>query len=94
MTTLKFTTKAAVILCLAVALTACGGKKRGGGGIDENLTQQHVESLYNNGKKSLDRGNYQFAIQFYRALEAAYPYGPYTEQAKLDMIYALSLIHI
>ena len=88
MTTLKFTTKTAVILCLAVALTACGGKKRGGGGIDENLTQQHVESLYNNGKKSLDRGNYQFAIQFYRALEAAYPYGPYTEQAKLDMIYA------
>lgn len=87
MMTLKNSTKAVVILCLLATLSACGGKKRKGG-VDAKLTQQRVEELYNTGKKSLDRGNYQFAIQYYRALEAAYPYGPFTEQAKLDMIYA------
>lgn len=88
MMTLKITTKAAVVLCLLAALSACSGKKSKTG-IDASLTQQRVEQLYNTGKKSLDRGNYQFAIQYYRALEAAYPFGPFTEQAKLDMIYAL-----
>lgn len=87
MMTLKNSTKTVVILCLLATLSACGGKKRKGG-VDAKLTQQRVEELYNTGKKSLDRGNYQFAIQYYRALEAAYPYGPFTEQAKLDMIYA------
>ena len=87
MMTLKNSTKAVVLLCLLATLSACGGKKRKGG-VDAKLTQQRVEELYNTGKKSLDRGNYQFAIQYYRALEAAYPYGPFTEQAKLDMIYA------
>lgn len=88
MKTMKFTTKAAILLCVVGALTACSGKKKSRG-FNPELTQQRVEQLYNTGKKSLDRGNYQFAIQFYRALEAAYPYGPYTEQAKLDIIYAL-----
>ena len=61
MMTLKNSTKAVVILCLLATLSACGGKKRKGG-VDAKLTQQRVEELYNTGKKSLDRGNYQFAI--------------------------------
>ena len=36
----------------------------------------------------MDKGNYSFAIQYYQALEANYPYGDYTEQAKLDMLFA------
>lgn len=74
------------LICLLVVLSACASKNKGG--IDADLTQQRVEELYNKGKKSLDRGNYQFAIDYYRALEAAYPYGPFTEQAKLDMLFA------
>jgi len=75
------------LLIMVAAITAgCSGKKKGG--IDGNLAQQQVEELYSKAKKALDRGNYAFAIQYYRALEANYPYGEYTEQAKLDMLFA------
>ena len=88
MMTSKLSIKIVLTLCIVAALSACSGKKKKNRGIDASLTQQKVEELYNTGKRALDRGNYQFAIQFYRALEAAYPYGPFTEQAKLDIIYA------
>jgi outer membrane protein assembly factor BamD len=68
-------------------LTACNNNKTKVS--DDDFAQQKVEELYNRGKQSLDRGNYSFAIQYYRGLEAAFPYGPHTEQAKLDMIFAL-----
>lgn len=55
---------------------------------EEELAQQQVEELYTKAKTALDRGNYSFAIQYYQSLEAAFPYGEYTEQAKLDIIFA------
>lgn len=79
--------KLGVIICLAAAVSACGGKKKKGG-IAENLAKQQVQELYTKGKAALDRGNYGFAIDYYRALEANYPYGELTEQAKLDMMFA------
>lgn len=75
------------LICAALLLAGCAGKKRAGS--PEELAQQRVEELYSRAKTSLDRGNYSFAIEYYRALEAAFPYGEYTEQAKLDMIFAL-----
>ncbi len=79
--------KLAAMFVLAISITACGGKKKPGG-IDQDLAQQQLEELYSKGKLALDRGNYGFAIDYYRALEAAYPYGELTEQAKLDMLFA------
>lgn len=76
-----------LLVCLAASLAACSGKKKSGG-IDEKLAQQQLQELYDKGKTALDKGNYGFAIDFYRALEANYPYGELTEQAKLDMIFA------
>jgi len=84
----KYLSKLATVLLLASAISACGGNKKKGG-IDQNLAQQQLEDLYNKGKQALDRGNYSFAVEYYRALEAAYPYGELTEQAKLDMMFAL-----
>lgn len=75
------------LLCLMIfsaLLVGCAGKKK----TQENLAQQQVEQLYNKGKSALNSGNYQFAIDYYRALESNFPYGEYTEQAKLDMIFA------
>lgn len=74
------------VLLLAIIVSACSGKKDGG--IQEDLAQQQVEELYSRAKNALDRGNFSFAINYYRALESNYPYGEFTEQAKLDMIYA------
>ena len=75
----------ALLLCVAALTSACSSKKANS---PEVLAQQQVEELYNKGKRALDRGNYSFAIDYYRALEANYPYGDFTEQAKLDMIFA------
>jgi outer membrane protein assembly factor BamD len=79
--------KLILVVCLALTLCACGGNKKKGG-IDEDLAEQQLQELYDKGKAALDKGNYGFAINFYRALEANYPYGELTEQAKLDMIFA------
>jgi outer membrane protein assembly factor BamD len=79
--------KLILLVCLAATVTACGGNKKKGG-IDEDLAQQQLQELYDKGKTALDKGNYGFAIDFYRALEANYPYGELTEQAKLDMMFA------
>lgn len=75
-----------LLICLAAITAGCASKKKGG--IDDNLAQQQAEELYTKAKKALDRGNYSFAIDYYRALEANYPYGELTEQAKLDMLFA------
>ncbi|MBX2849310.1 MAG: outer membrane protein assembly factor BamD [Acidiferrobacterales bacterium] len=69
-----------------VVLSSCSNKRDQD---NEELARQNVEMLYNRGKEALDRGNYNFAIDYYRFLEANYPYGEYTEQAKLDIIFAL-----
>ena len=79
--------KLLTVVFLALVVSACGGKKKKGG-IDENLANQQLQDLYDKGKSALDRGNYGFAIDYYRALEANYPYGELTEQAKLDMMFA------
>jgi outer membrane protein assembly factor BamD len=76
-----------LLVCLAATVSACGGNKKKGG-IDEDLAQQQLQELYDKGKTALEKGNYGFAIDFYRALEANYPYGELTEQAKLDMMFA------
>lgn len=90
MTTLnsvKSITSLTLILILSAGISACSSSGKKTRSL-EQLAQQQVQDLYNRGKKAMDRGNYAFAIDYYRALEASYPYGELTEQAKLDMIFA------
>lgn len=76
----------AILLCAGILISGCAGKKK----TEDNLARQQVEQLYNKGLQAMRAGNYKFAIDYYRALESNYPYGEYTEQAKLDMIFALN----
>lgn len=76
----------AAMLCVLLIMTGCSSKKNSLS--DQELVSQAVEELYTKAKSALDRGNYNFAIDNYRRLESAFPYGEYTEQAKLDMIFA------
>ena len=55
----------------------------------DDLANEQIEEIYQRAKRALDNGNYFFALDYYRALEANFPYGQVTEQAKLDMIFAL-----
>lgn len=79
-----------IILSIALLATGCSNKKSVLS--PEALAEQQVEELYNKAKKALDKGNYSFAVQYYRALESSFPFGPYTEQAKLDVIYAYNKV--
>ncbi|RBP48477.1 outer membrane protein assembly factor BamD [Arenicella xantha] len=74
------------VLCAALLLAGCASSKKGTS--EEELASQKVEDLYLKAKTALDKGNYNFAIRNYQLLEASFPYGEFTEQAKLDMIFA------
>ena len=69
---------------IALFISGCAGKKQ----TNENLAQQQVEQLYSKGQSALRTGNYNAAARYYGILESNYPYGEYTEQAKLDLIFA------
>jgi len=44
--------------------------------------------LYDKAKEQLQDSNYEDAIKYYEKLEARYPYGPYAQQAQLEVAYA------
>lgn len=88
-TPLKSLGKLTLILVLSGFVAACSSSGKKQRSLEE-LAAQQVQDLYSRGKRALDKGNYAFAIDFYRALEASYPFGDLTEQAKLDMIFAFN----
>jgi outer membrane protein assembly factor BamD len=47
-----------------------------------------VDQLYADGHKALESGNMEHAKTDYKRLISRFPYGPYTEQAQLDLAYA------
>ena len=55
---------------------------------DDPLETLPVEGMYAEAKESLTGGNLGRAIRFYQRLIARFPYGPYTEQAQLELAYA------
>lgn len=73
-----------LLVTLVLAIAGCGRLfKR-----EEPLETLPVEAMYEEGKRSLERGNYGRAMQYYNRLVARFPYGPYTEQAQLELAYA------
>jgi outer membrane protein assembly factor BamD len=44
--------------------------------------------MYNNAKKSLDKDDFEAAVKQLESLQSRYPYGPYAQQAQLDIAYA------
>jgi len=47
-----------------------------------------ANKLYARAKESLADANYTQAVQYFEKLEARYPYGPYAQQAQLEIAYA------
>ncbi len=75
--------KTLLLLVIVAALSGCALFKEEE--IDENAT---VEELYAMAQDSMDKGNWDVAVERLQRLEAKYPYGVYAEQAQLDTIYA------
>ena len=70
-----------IALMLAL-LAACGGR-----GVQETETLP-VEQLYAEAKSSLDGGNYDRAVRYYKRLTSRFPFGDFAEQAQLDLAFA------
>ena len=71
-------------LLLAASLTACSLLPEQ---IDETQGWS-ASKLYSQAKDDVAEGNFTRAIQYFEKLEARYPYGPYAQQAQLEVAYA------
>lgn len=74
----------AVLVALAVLLlAACSGKE-----VMEETETLPVEQMYSEAKSSLDNGNYERAVRYYKRLTSRFPFGDFAEQAQLDLAFA------
>jgi outer membrane protein assembly factor BamD len=72
-------------MAAATLLTAgCAGGSGGGGGNDDiAYVARDVESLYNEAKRRLDRGNTRLAAALFDEVERQHPYSPWARRAQL-----------
>lgn len=84
MTRLSGIARLTILLALVFLLAACGrwGKR------EDPLETLPLEALYERAKTSLELGNVARAQRTYQRLIARFPYGPYTEQAQIELAYA------
>ncbi len=72
-------------IAIAALTTGCSRFREATGADRDSWT---VEKFYSEAKSALNSKRYENAIELYQALEARYPYGPYAEQAQLEIGYA------
>ena len=72
-----------LIFSLTFLLTNCATKP------DDPTVNYNADQLYIEARKFLDKSLFQQAIDRYSKLETRYPYGLYTQHAKLEKAYAL-----
>lgn len=72
------------VLCV-VLLAACGITNPFK---DDDRSDYTAEQYYQEAQALLEDEKYTKAIELYQELESTYPYGEYTEQAQLEVIYA------
>lgn len=76
-------------LLLVVVLAGSGCARFGKMFKDKDADEgQPVEQLYDKGHKSMTNGNWSSGETTFKRLVAQYPYGPYTEQALVEIAYA------
>lgn len=74
------------ILVAAFSIAACSSSP------DEEevikISNQSPQALYQDAKETLENGLYNKAIRLYKALDSRYPFGPFSKQVQLDLMYA------
>lgn len=71
----------ALLISSLTILYGCSGNDKP----DEDLGEKR---LYELARKQIDSSNYTAAVKNLQLLESRYPFGPYAEQAQLELIYA------
>ena len=80
---ISFFIKFVFIFSFAFLLSNCATKP------DDPTVNYNADQLYIEARKFLDKSLFQQAIDTYSKLETRYPYGLYTQHAKLEKAYAL-----
>lgn len=79
----------AMLPLLAAALLSFGlGGCTSFGEKPDETRNWSVERFYAEAKSAVQRGDYEKAIEYYEGLQARYPFGPYAQQAQLEVAYA------
>ena len=87
----------AVFLTCSAIISACSSNRQGPDdpgpvpsavAVSAKPAEGSEEALYLDAKRSLDRNQFESAIQKLERLEATFPFGDYTAQAQLDIAYA------
>jgi len=71
-----------IILLAMITLAACSSS-----GKRQNAELTEIE-IYQKAVKAIDDDNYFLAVETFQKLESRYPFGKYSEQAQLEMIFA------
>jgi outer membrane protein assembly factor BamD len=69
---------------LGVLLAACGLLPE----VQDETRGWSAQKLYSEAKSELNNRNYEQAVKYYQKLEARYPYGPFAQQAQIEIGYA------
>ncbi len=75
--------KPSVAVLLSLTLAACGLLPK-----EDKTIGWSAQKLYGEAKNSLNKRDYETAIEYYEKLEARYPFGKYAQQAMLEVAYA------
>ncbi|ROR34704.1 outer membrane protein assembly factor BamD [Inmirania thermothiophila] len=71
------------LLVAVLALAGCASLKSA-----DPTRDWSAQRFYEEARSALDAGDYERAIELYEKLEARYPFGPYAQQAALEVAYA------
>ncbi len=70
------------VLILFLFLSACATVEE-----EDPTAGQTAAEIYHDAHEYLNEGEYESAIQYFERLESRFPYGPYAEQAQLEIAY-------
>lgn len=76
--------KASAALVLVTLLSACSWW----GGKEEEVPDVPEKQLYEEALEAMEADSYLVAVEKFQLLEARYPFGQYSEQVQLELIYA------
>ncbi|NNF17083.1 MAG: outer membrane protein assembly factor BamD [Gammaproteobacteria bacterium] len=75
-----------VLIAVILTLSACGGRNSVRDDVKDN--QYTAEDVYDLAKESMERNNFNRAIQLFEVLEVRFPFSEFTRQGQLDLMYA------
>ncbi|WP_341503076.1 outer membrane protein assembly factor BamD [Gallaecimonas sp. GXIMD4217] len=84
MRSIKGIRQSATLLACAVLMAGCAG----GGSQQPPIPQSTPQKLFEQAQGSLASGNVNRAVEVLEAMDSRYPFGPYSHQVQLNLIYA------